>query len=239
MPKSKTTPTPVKEALVVARTYYRENVVPELADALPNAIALNDKQLERYKLGRRQGFDRLWVMPPVAAQVAHWEQSIMHLGTLMIMNVEPDEQYLDDPSLGEEQLLRRAPLRNRPEKSSYLLMYRSGPIEASTRFRNPPDLIADFDQHGWNGLTPFEYALVQRLQCEEVGDHRWDSLYKVNGKPANVHFLLDLTIGEGKQMRVAIGYYRGKLEMGFVNAMPARPSPDYGATPTIVVPLGK
>lgn len=212
---------PGSEALLErSRAFYTAHGLTALAEALPAAadVALSEGALAL-------------VFPPVAVQQAALPELVERLASAPAEGLSADQQY-GEAWVHDVDGLIAAQTRNRPD-GAYVLALEDNPFPDETRNRTTPQLDKLFTERGWSNLTAAEYLVLQRLQAERHGDHRFDD-YVGGDRPAGWMWLLDqrvpgqcvMAYWNPRAQRIELG----RCRQGAKNAR-------RGAYPTTVIPL--
>ena len=214
--------------LDVSRRFFETHGLPQLASAVPQAAALE----ELIGRARAEGFNRVYVFPPVRVQRANTDLMVMQLLRAPSPALDESQQY-GMPWLFDVRELAQGEVRGRPE-GPYALAISDGPYPDDTRDRKSSQLETRFQALSQCSLTVFEYMVLQRLFAEERQDHRFDQLVDAHGFPSGWQWLLD-----SKSQRGALhaGWNAMKRRVEIGTTPPGNFNAKRGAHPTLVKAL--
>jgi hypothetical protein len=212
----------------VSRAFFETHNLQPLSAALPPLVA-TEEFLNRAK---GEGFDRVFVFPPVKVQRAALDVMLWQLLRAPSSALEPSQQY-SAPWIFDVRELATGDAHGRPE-GPYALAIADGQYPEDTRDRKSAQLEARFQALGQSSLTVFEYVVLQRLFAEEFQDHRFDQNGEAHGHPSGWQWLLDTRSSKGS-LHAFWNPAKRRVEVGAVP--PANFNTRRGAHPTLVKPL--
>lgn len=214
--------------LEISKQFFETHQLPALAAALPASVMIDDFAPR----ARTEGFDRVFIFPPVKVQRAATDQMVMQLVRVPSVALAPSQQY-SLPWLFDLRELAIGEVRGRPE-GSYALAIADGPLPDDTRDRKAAQLETRFQALGQSSLTVFEYMVLQRLFAEERQDHRFDQNEEAHGHPTGWQWLLDQRSTRGA-IHVSWNIVRRRVEIEA--SPPGHFNAKRGAHPTLIKPV--
>lgn len=214
--------------LEVSRKFFETHGMPYLAQALPQVVLL-DELLVR---ANAEGFNRVFIFPPVKQQRAHTDAMVNQLLRAPSPALDASQQY-GMPWLFDVRDVSTGEVRGRPE-GAYALAISDGAYPDDTRDRKSSQLETRFQALSQCSLTVFEYMVLQRLFAEERQDHRFHQHVDAHGFPSGWQWLLD-----SKSPRGALhaGWNAVKRRVEISTTPPGNFNAKRGAHPTLIKAL--
>lgn len=215
-------------ALEVSRQFFEQHGLPQLAQALPPAVMI-DELIGR---ARAEGFNRVLVFPPVRVQRAATDALVTQLLKAPSAALDATQQY-GMPWIYDVRELSSGDIRGRPE-GAYALAISDGAFPEDTRERKSSQLETRFQALGQCSLTVYEYMVLQRLFAEERQDHRFDQCVEAHGFPTGWQWLLDSRSQRGS-LHASWNPTKRRVEIG--TTPPGNFNSKRGAHPTLIKAL--
>ena len=219
-------------AIQKSRMFYAGHGLGALAGAIPSAADFPPAANAAIEEAHAIGLDDVFVFPPVALQRDSIEHLVHRLAAASSDRLQAEQQY-GQPWLYQPEALKNFTVHGRPA-GAYALCFYSGAFPRATGGKDAGELRDWLAQRRCASLTVYEYLVLQRIRAEQHGDHRFD--LNTKDQPAQWHWLLDMSLGEGKDMKFPMAAWNPKMrriELGWCG--PRDLSPGKGTHATRVV----
>lgn len=203
------------------------------AAALPATVALEPASKRMIQAAEKNGFQPTFVFPPLRHQRRVWKKLVKKFAGTIATQLPDEQQYDAPPMVRDQEAWPKHEVNHRPD-TAYLLMMRPGPAPEDSFHQTAAACEKRFGEFGANGLTAFEYLVLQRFFAIEHGNHSFDDYYGHDDQPPGWQWLIDSRIGK----KVAFAYWNPKKQHVTLSACSAaQKNAKKCAYPAVIVPF--